>query len=280
MAFFIKRDDQINGPFTADQIKSGVASGKLKEKDLISNSKEGPWAPLATAVGKTAAQAEEKVAVPSIPPLSPPDEEVVELVGGTARVQNDPNRSVQLGKLAQAANPLRGAVKPGTEPGLESTNYFGPERGATANGVHAMIIEVDPDTLLVDIQRYVVVHDCGEVINPLILAGQIQGGVAQGIGNAFYEKLLYDQSGQLLNASFMDYLLPTALDVPRIRADHIITPSPLNPMGIKGAGESGAIPVGALFAQAIEDAIHDVAIEITEIPLSPGRLWEIVEAAR
>ena len=104
------------------------------------------------------------------------EEEVVELVDGMARVQGDPDRSVRLGKLAQAANPLRGAVKPGTEPGLEATNYFGPERAATANGVHAMIIEVDPDTFLVDILKYVVVHDCGEVINPLILAGQIQGG--------------------------------------------------------------------------------------------------------
>ena len=208
------------------------------------------------------------------------EEEVVELVDGMARVQGDPDRSVRLGKLAQAANPLRGAVKPGTEPGLEATNYFGPERAATANGVHAMIIEVDPDTFLVDILKYVVVHDCGEVINPLILAGQIQGGVAQGVGNAFYEKLMYDESGQLLNASLMDYLLPTALDVPRIYADHVVTPSPLNSLGTKGAGESGAIPVGALFAQAIEDALWDREFEILEIPLSPARLWEIVETGK
>ena len=122
-------------------------------------------------------------------------------------------------------------------------------------------------------------HDCGEVINPLILAGQIQGGVAQGIGNAFYEKLMYDETGQLLNASLMDYLLPTALDVPRIETDHVTTPSPLNPLGTKGAGEAGAIPVGALFAQAIEDALWDRDFEILEIPLSPERLWEIVEAS-
>ncbi len=208
------------------------------------------------------------------------EEEAVELVGGTARVQDDPERSVPLGELAQAANPLRGAVKPGSEPGLESTNYFGPERGATANGIHAMIIEIDPETMLLDIKKYVVVHDCGEVINPLILAGQIQGGVAQGIGNAFYEKLMYDESGQLLNASLMDYLLPTALDVPRVETDHVATPSPLNPLGTKGAGEAGAIPVGALFAQAIEDALWDRDFEILEIPLSPGRLWEIVEAGK
>ena len=208
------------------------------------------------------------------------EEEVVELVGGVARVQSDHERSIGLGELARRANPMRGAVKPGTEPGLEATNYFGPERGATANGIHAMIVEVDPETMLVDIKKYVVVHDCGEVINPMILEGQIQGGVAQGIGNAFYEKLMFDESGQLLNASFMDYLLPTALDVPNIESDHVTTPSPLNPMGIKGAGEAGAIPVGALFAQAIEDALFDAEVEITEIPLSPSMLWEIVEAAK
>ena len=94
------------------------------------------------------------------------------------------------------------------------------------------------------------------MINPLILEGQIHGGVAQGIGNAFYEQLVFDEQGQLLNASFMDYLLPTALDVPRMELGHTETPSPLNPLGVKGAGEAGAIPVGPLFAQAIEDALH------------------------
>jgi len=122
-----------------------------------------------------------------------------------------------------------------------------------------------------------VVHDCGTVINPLILAGQIQGGVAQGIGNAFFEQLHWDEQGQLMNASLADYLLPTALDVPRMRLDHTVTPSPLNPLGVKGAGEAGAIPVGALFAQALEDALDLPAkgIEILEMPLGPSRLWEI-----
>ena len=125
------------------------------------------------------------------------------------------------------------------------------------------------------------VHDCGTVINPLILAGQIHGGVAQGIGNAFYEKLLFDDAGQLLNASLADYLLPTSLDVPRMQLEHTVTPSPLNPLGIKGAGEAGAIPVGPLFAQAIEDALGLKAkgIELLEIPLSPGRLWQLTTEA-
>jgi CO/xanthine dehydrogenase Mo-binding subunit len=191
------------------------------------------------------------------------------------------DRSITLGALAMKANPMRGAVRPGTEPGLEATKYFGPPRGATAAGVHAMIVEVDPETLMVDILKYVVVHDCGTVINPLILAGQIHGGVAQGIGNAFYEQLIYDDEGQLLTASFADYLLPTSLEVPRMILDHTVTTSPLNPLGIKGAGEAGAIPVGPLFAQAVEDALGlaEHGIEILEIPLSPNRLWELASKA-
>jgi hypothetical protein len=118
-----------------------------------------------------------------------------------------------------------------------------------------MIVEVDPQTFMLEVLKYVVVHDCGTVINPLILAGQIHGGVAQGIGNAFYEQLVFDDDGQLLNASLADYLLPTALEVPHMEIAHTVTPSPLNPLGIKGAGEAGAIPVGPLFAQAIEDAL-------------------------
>ncbi|MCB0029051.1 MAG: xanthine dehydrogenase family protein molybdopterin-binding subunit [Anaerolineales bacterium] len=203
----------------------------------------------------------------------------LELANGQVSVRGVPDRAIPLGQLAQAANPMRGAVQPGTEPGLESSNYFGPKYGATASGIHAMIIELDPETMALTIQKYVVVHDCGVVINPLILDGQIQGGVAQGIGNAFFEKLEYDENGQLLTGSFMDYLLPTALDVPRLEIDHITTASPLNPLGIKGAGEAGAIPTGPLFAQAIEDALGQTGIEILEIPLSPAKVWELLQAA-
>lgn len=202
-------------------------------------------------------------------------EEELELEDGFVKVQDMPRLSISLGELARKANPMRGAVRPGTEPGLEATNYFGPERGATASGIHAMIVEVDPDTMQIHIQKYLVVHDCGKVINPLILDGQIHGGVAQGIGNAFYERLAYDDNGQLLTGTFMDYHLPTSLDVPRIETGHGVTLSPLNPMGVKGAGEAGAIPVGPLFAQALEDALHDVDFEILEIPLNSNRLWEL-----
>jgi carbon-monoxide dehydrogenase large subunit len=207
------------------------------------------------------------------------EKESLKIENGKVFAEDTPEKSIILGELAAKANPLRGAVRPGTEPGLEATAYFGPEGGTTANGITAMIVEVNPETMMIEIKKFVFVHDCGKVINPTILEGQIHGGVAHGIGNSYYEQLVYDSNGQLLNASFMDYLLPTATEVPHIESAHIETPSPLNPLGIKGAGEAGAIPVGPLFAQAIEDALSDYGIEICEIPLSPNRLFELVNEA-
>jgi len=208
------------------------------------------------------------------------DPDDIDLREGHVLSKSEVHPPMAIGELAALANPLRGAVKPGTEPGLEHTDYFGPEMGATSAGVHAMIVEVDAETLQIDVQKYVVVHDCGNVINPLVLDGQVHGGVSQGIGNAYYEKLAYDENAQLINGTFMDYLLPTSLDVPRIDMGHEVTPSPINPLGIKGAGEAGAIPVGPLFAQALEDALNIEGLEIREIPLGPGRLWELVEEAK
>ena len=207
--------------------------------------------------------------------LEAPEEEL-ELVDGQVRVADVPRLSISLGELAVEANPLRGAVEPGTEPGLEATSYFGPKYGATAFGVHAMIIEVDPETMMIEIKRYVVVEDCGTVLNPLMLEAQVHGGVAMGIGNAYYEQLVYDENAQLLNASLADYLIPTASEVPRIEVGHHETRSPLNPLGTKGAGEAGAIPVPAVFAQAIENAFADQDLEILEMPLSPNRLFELL----
>ncbi|NLF64971.1 MAG: xanthine dehydrogenase family protein molybdopterin-binding subunit [Chloroflexi bacterium] len=228
------------------------------------------------AINEAARDVREKILRLASHRLDDVPEDHLELVEGTVRIRGVPESAIPLGELAQQANPMRGAVQPGTEPGLEATNYFGPKYGATASGVHAMIIEMDPETMALRILRYVVVHDCGNVINPLILDGQIHGGVAQGIGNAFYEKLSFSDDGQLLSGSFMDYLLPTALEVPRMEVGHVVTPSPLNPLGTKGAGEAGAIPVGPLFAQAIEDALDHTGVEILEIPLNPSRIWHLV----
>jgi len=204
----------------------------------------------------------------------------LELRNARVEVVGSPERVLTLSELARRANPLRGAVRPGSEPGLESTAYFGPDRGSTASGVHAVLLEVDPETAMVVIKKYVVVHDCGTMINPLLVEGQIHGGVAHGIGNAFYEQLVYDDQGQLLNASLMDYLLPTATDVPPIETDHRETPSPFNPVGLKGVGEAGCIPTGAAFAQAVEDALGIPGFEILQIPLSPDLLFDLLTEAR
>jgi len=201
----------------------------------------------------------------------------LELADGRVFVRGAPARSIALGEAAVAANPLRGTIPPEWEgPGLEASRYFAPPSGTFASGAHAAIIEIDRGTGGIRIHKYVVVHDCGKIINPMILEGQVRGGVAQGIGGAFYEKLIYDENGQLLTQTFMDYLLPTLDEVPAIDVGHIETPSPLNPLGVKGAGEAGVIPVPALFASALDDAL---GTWITDMPLSHGRLLALVASA-
>ncbi len=210
---------------------------------------------------------------------APPEE--IELDGGKLFVRGVPGRAVSLGEVAVAANPLRFAMPAEWEgPGLEATRYFAPPQGTFSNGVHACVVEVDPETGMLTFHEYVVVHDCGRVINPLILEGQIQGGVAQGLGGAFWEKLAYDGGAQPLSTTFMDYLLPTAAEVPGLEIAHVETPSPLNPLGVKGAGEAGVIPVAALVAQAVEDALEPFGVRITEAPLSPNRLRQLIAEAR
>lgn len=227
------------------------------------------------------------------------DEADLELVDGAARVKGagDSGPALPLGTIAVLSNPLRYAfdeaakaatqfavgdtskppVPEGEEPGLEATGYYSPPHSTFASGMHAVVVETDPDTAEVRILRYCVVHDCGNLINPRIVEGQINGGVAQGVGGALYERMEYDEHGQLLNASFMDFLMPYATEVPaRIEVDHLETPSPLNPLGVKGAGEAGVIPGAAAFAAAIEDA---EGIPITRMPISPSELFALRAAA-
>lgn len=224
----------------------------------------------------------------------------LELVDGRAQVRGttpgDAGTSLPLSTIAVLSNPLRYAfdeeskaatqfvvgdtsgppVPQGEEPGLEATGYYSPERSTFANGMHAVVVETDPLTAEVRILRYCVVHDCGTLINPLIVEGQVHGGVAQGVAGALYERMEYDEHGQLLNASFMDFLMPYATEVPRrIEIDHLETPSPLNPLGIKGAGEAGVIPGMAVLASAIEDAEGFV---IRRMPVSPSELFELRRA--
>jgi carbon-monoxide dehydrogenase large subunit len=217
--------------------------------------------------------------------------EDIELAGGQVRVKGSPDRGMPLAAVSVLANPVRYAFGGGTEaatqfsskrtgpplrdgeqPGLEATGYYSPPGSTWASGCHAAYVRVDPETYRLEILKYVVVHDCGRVINPLVVEGQIEGGVAQGIGGAFYERLAYGEDGQLRNASFMEFLIPYSTEIPEIEIDHIETPSPLNPLGIKGAGEAGVIPVGAVLASAIEEAL---GVAITEMPLSPLKLFQL-----
>ncbi|NLJ52538.1 MAG: xanthine dehydrogenase family protein [Intrasporangiaceae bacterium] len=225
--------------------------------------------------------------------VSPDD---LEIENGVISVKGAPGNSIDIGTVAVMSNPLRyafdEAAKKATqfagtfdpdkppvgddeEPGLEGQDFYSPTQATFANGMHAAIVETDPQTAEITILRYCVIHDCGNMINPLIVEGQIHGGVAQGVGGALYERMVYDDSGQLLNASFMDFLMPYASEVPHVEADHLETPSPLNPLGIKGAGEAGTIPVSAVIASAIEDA---EGFPITAMPISPSELWTLRRA--
>jgi len=223
-------------------------------------------------------------------------EDDLEIKDGVVSVKGNPldgGAVIDLGTVAVLSNPLRYAfdeksrvatqftvgdpgkppVAEDDEPGLEGKDFYSPERSTFASGMHAVIVETDPDTAEISILKYAVVHDCGNLINPMIVEGQIHGGVAQGVGGALYERMAYDESGQLLNASFMDFLMPYVTEVPDgIDIDHLETPSPLNPLGIKGAGEAGVIPSAAVFASAISDA---EGFALTAMPISPSDLFTL-----
>ncbi|HEY7521387.1 MAG TPA: aerobic carbon-monoxide dehydrogenase large subunit [Methylomirabilota bacterium] len=220
----------------------------------------------------------------------------LEVRDGAVFVKGLPDRRLALGALAAVANPIRYAygkeaaeaalrlVKPrqgavlrdGEEPGLEARGYYAPPHATFASGCHAAVVEVDVETGIVRFIRYVVQHDCGRIVNPTIVEGQIHGGVAQGIGGALYEKLCFDAAGQPLTPSFMQFHIPTAAEVPSIDVVHLETLSPLNPLGVKGVGEAGAIPVPALVAEAVEDALAPFGVRVREMPLSPERIRELI----
>ncbi|HEX9064388.1 MAG TPA: aerobic carbon-monoxide dehydrogenase large subunit [Streptosporangiaceae bacterium] len=249
----------------------------------------------AVALAARAARAKAiKVAAAALE-ASPDD---LEITGGMVRIKGDPDSGIALGTVAVLSNPLRYAfdeaaqaatqfaggdigappVAEGDAPGIEGREFYSPVRSTFAAGMHAVVVETDDETAEVKVVRYCVVHDCGTLINPRIVQGQIHGGVAQGVAGALYERMAYDEFGQLQNASFMDFLMPYVSEVPDgITIDHTVTPSPLNPLGIKGAGEAGVIPGAAVFAAAIEDA---EGISIRAMPISPSELFELRRAGQ
>lgn len=229
------------------------------------------------------------------------EQDEIELRDGGAWIRGG-NRSVSLAEVATATNPLRYAfnesskiatqfapasrhdgppLAEGTHPGIEESDYFSPLHATWAYGVHAAIIAFDPETCAMHIRRYVCVHDCGTIINPMIVDGQVMGGIGQGIGGAFYERCAYSEEGAPLSASFMDFLMPYATEVPDAELIHTETPSPLNPLGIKGVGEAGTIPVSQVVASALEDAFQPFGIApVRESPLSPALIHALLRDAR
>jgi carbon-monoxide dehydrogenase large subunit len=203
-------------------------------------------------------------------------EEELDLDDAGVFCRSEPERRVDWARLAAEAEPTWGPLSADFTPGLSATAFFVPERATFAAGVHAAAVEVDPETCRVRILRYVVVHDAGNLIAPPLVEGQIRGGVAHGIGTSLYERLVFDEGGQPLATTFMDYLLPTATEVPRVEVHHHPVPSPLNPLGAKGVGEAGVIPVPACLAEAIEDALGPFGVRIEAMSLSADDLHRIL----
>ncbi len=203
--------------------------------------------------------------------------EELELNDGAVRVRSSSNRFVTLGAIAKVLGGAPGVSPPdGFEPGLEATAHFAVKSATYASGTHIAAVEVDKETGMVAITGYWVAHDCGRMINPMIVEGQILGGVIQGIGNALLEEMLYDADAQPLTTNYGDYLLPTASGMPRISISHVETPSPLNPLGAKGAGEGGILPTAAAIVSAVEDAVSPYGIEIDSHPIAPSHLAALI----
>ncbi len=195
-------------------------------------------------------------------------------------VRGVPARALTFKELAAAAAPTR-ALPLGIEPGLSATRFFQVSNMTYPYGTHVAVVEVDPETGQIAVLKYAIAYDVGKAINPMLVEGQLAGGLAQGIGGALLEELAYDAEGQMLSSTFMDYLLPTSMEMPDALSIQILeeTPTPLNPLGVKGAGEGGTVGAGAAIANAVTDALRLWGAEVTALPLSPDRVHALVAAA-
>jgi carbon-monoxide dehydrogenase large subunit len=206
-------------------------------------------------------------------------EKDLELADGAVRAKGESNAFVTLADLGKRLSPMvGGAVPAGFTPVLSATSYAAPNGMPHASGTNIAEVEVDPGTGNVKILRYSVAHDCGRMLNPMIVDGQIIGGVIHGIGNALFEQMMYDEAGQPQTTNYGEYLLPLATEMPRIDIVHQETPSPTNPLGLKGAGEGGTIPAAPAIVAAIENALAEFGVIIDRYPVTPERLCELIDA--
>ena len=206
--------------------------------------------------------------------------EDLELRRGGVGILGVPGAEVSLAKVAQASRPGWDHGRPqGVDAGLEETYYYEPPTVTWSYAAHAALIEVDIELGQVSIEKYVIAHDCGVVVNPMLVEGQIVGGAAQGIGGALFEEFNYNSDGQLLTGSFMDYMIPTACEIPNLQVIHQHSPSPLNPLGVKGVGEGGPIAPPAVIANAVCDALKSFKVEFNQTPVKPQQIEQAIRSA-
>ena len=226
------------------------------------------------AANKVAAKAKEIVAH-----QLEAEPEDIELRNGRFSVRGSPDKGMTLAEVAGAAY-VTMDIPDGMEPGLNEESYYDPSNWVFPFGAHACVVDVDAETGKVELVRYVAVDDCGRAVNPMLVEGQVHGGVAQGIGQALYERIHYDDSGQLVTGTFVDYALPTAAELPSFETDRTETPSPVNSLGVKGVGEAGTIAASATVTNAVLDALRPLGVEFINMPLSPMRIWEAIQEAK
>jgi carbon-monoxide dehydrogenase large subunit len=205
-------------------------------------------------------------------------EEDLESSGGSFRVHGSPDREAPLAAIAFAAFTAHN-LPDGMEPNLEATVSYDPPNFSWPFGTHMCVVEVDGETGKVDVLKYVAVDDCGVQINPLIVEGQVHGGVIQGLAQALFEEAVYDEDGNLKTSSLAEYLVPAASDVPPVTTDHTVTPSPTNALGVKGIGEAGTIGAAPAVINAVVDALSHLGVKDIAMPASPQRVWQAIQAA-
>jgi carbon-monoxide dehydrogenase large subunit len=188
-------------------------------------------------------------------------------------------KNVSIQEVALAAH-LAKNMPPDMEPGLSATSFFEPKNFTFPFGTHICVVEVDRETGEIHIQRYIAVDDCGKQINPLLVHGQVHGGIVQSLGQALYEEVVYDENGQLVSGSLMDYAVPRASMIPWFELDSTETPSPVNPLGVKGVGEAGSIGATPAIVAAVVDAMAPFGVTHLDMPIKAENLWRVISGGK
>jgi aerobic carbon-monoxide dehydrogenase large subunit len=202
----------------------------------------------------------------------------IEMEDGKYRVKGSPDQSVTLTEIADKA--YGGSLPEGIDAGLESTDYFTPADETFPFGTHIAVVEIDPETGAVKLLNFFSVDDCGPRVSPLLVEGQVHGGLAQGIAQALYEEIHYDDGGQILTGSLMDYALPKAQHLINFTTDETVTTTPINPMGSKGIGEAATIGSTPAVANAVIDALEPFGITHLDVPMTPERVWSAIQGGQ